>query len=41
MTADEHIATIQYTDGVRRPVMEEPTGRQYVVDGDGNQVYGV
>jgi hypothetical protein len=35
------VAFIEFTDGVRRPVIEEPSGRQYVLDGDGEPVYGI
>ena len=38
---DEHIATIWFIDGVWRPVYEGADGRQYVIDGDGQKVYGV
>jgi phenolic acid decarboxylase len=35
------VAAIRFTDGVWRDVFEEPTGRQYVLDHDGERVYGV
>jgi hypothetical protein len=37
----EPVAYIEFTDGLRRPVFEEPDGRQYVLDDDGEPVYGV
>ena len=37
----EHIATIWFIDGVWRPVYERADGRQYIIDGDGDKVYGV
>ena len=36
---DRLIATIPFSDGVSRPVMEGSDGRQYVVDDDGGRVY--
>jgi hypothetical protein len=41
ITMNQHIADVDFTDGVRRPVMQEPSGRQYVEDADGDRVYGV
>jgi hypothetical protein len=38
---DEYVATIQFSDGVWHPVYEEGDGRQYVIDDDGEKVYGV
>ena len=38
---DQHLATISFTDGVRRLVWEELKGRQYVLDDDGREVRGV
>jgi hypothetical protein len=38
---DEHVATICFIDGVWRPVYEGADARQYVIDGDGEKVYGV
>jgi PBCV-specific basic adaptor domain len=38
---DEHVATIWFIDGVWRPVYEGADGRQYVIDGSGEKVYGV
>jgi hypothetical protein len=35
------VAFTEFADGVRRSVYEEPDGRQYVIDKDGEQVYGV
>lgn len=35
------IAYVWFTDGVKRPVYQEPDGRQFVIDGDGDKVYGV
>jgi hypothetical protein len=37
---NEHVATVEFTDGVWRPVYEQSDGRQYV-DVDGEPVYGV
>ena len=31
----------RFTDGQRRPVYETPDMRQYVIDDDGEPVYGV
>jgi hypothetical protein len=43
MTAnpDRPIAGRLFTDDRTRPVIEDATGRQYVVDDDSNMVYGV
>jgi hypothetical protein len=30
-----------FTDGLERDVYEDAEGRQYVLDGDGQRVYGV
>ena len=38
---DQHLADVDFVDGIRRPVSETPTGRQYVVDDDGQRLYGV
>ena len=38
---DEHVATIWFADGVWRLVYEGDDGRQYVIDGNGQRVYGV
>jgi hypothetical protein len=35
------VAVTDFADGVRRSVFEEPDGRQYVYDNDGERVYGV
>jgi hypothetical protein len=35
------IATVPFTDGVERPIFLDAHGRQYVIDDDGNRVYGV
>ena len=35
------IAYVWFVDGVKRPIFEEPNGRQYVIDDDGEPVYGV
>lgn len=37
----EPIAFIDFVDGVLRPVFEDSPGRQYVLDDDGNRVYGI
>jgi hypothetical protein len=41
MVMDRHVATIWFIDGVWRPVYEGAAGRQYVINGDGEKVYGV
>lgn len=38
---DPVVAHIWFTDGVKRAVYQEPSGRQYVLDGDGEKVHGV
>jgi hypothetical protein len=38
---DRHVATTEFVDGVWREVWETPDGRQYVVDDDGEFVFGV
>ena len=38
---DQRLGEIELVDGSRRPVFEEPGGRQYVVDDNGERVYGV
>jgi hypothetical protein len=38
---DQHVAAILFTDGVWRSVHEQADGRQYVIGGDGDRVYGV
>jgi hypothetical protein len=38
---DEHVADVEFTDGVWRPVYQQPDGRQYVIDASGEPVYGV
>lgn len=38
---DPVVAHVDFLDDVRRPVYEQPDGRQYVYDNDGEQVYGV
>ena len=35
------IASISFVDGITRPVFLDVDGRQYVLDGDGQDVYGV
>ena len=35
------IELIPFVDGVSRPVFLDEDGRQYVIDNDGNRVYGV
>jgi hypothetical protein len=39
--AARHIADIDSIDGVRRPVWEDSRGRQYVLDAEGEPVFGV
>ena len=38
---DPIVAYIRFTDGVKRPVCEKASGKQYVVDGNGKKVRGV
>ena len=38
---DPVVAYVEFVGGIMRPVYEEPGGRQYVFDDDGEQVYGV
>lgn len=38
---NQHVATILYTDGVWREVWEDSSGRQHVINADGDRVYGV
>jgi hypothetical protein len=38
---DQHIADTVFADGVWRPVWQDGKGRQYVLDCDGEPVYGV
>jgi hypothetical protein len=38
---DQHIADVEFTDGVWRAVYQDLGGRQYVIDGGGEPVYGV
>ncbi len=38
---DPIVAHIWFTDGVKRTVHQEASGRQYVLDEDGEQVHGV
>ena len=38
---DQRVATIEFTDGIWRSVCEEPDGKQYVRDDEGDRVYGV
>jgi len=38
---DPIIAYLTFVDGARRPVFEQPDGRQYVLDDDGERVHGV
>lgn len=38
---DPIIAYADFLDGIRRAVFEEPGGRQYVIDNDGEKAYGV
>ena len=40
MTADRAIDSIQFTDGVLRPVFLDADGRQFVLDDDGDRAYG-
>jgi hypothetical protein len=37
----EPVAFIEFTEGEPRPVFETPGGRQFVVEDDGERVYGV
>jgi hypothetical protein len=38
---DPIIAHVNFTDGTRRPVFEQLDGRQYVLEEEGDRVYGV
>jgi hypothetical protein len=38
---DQHVASIEFTDGVWCRVYETSDGRQYVIDDDGHRVYGL
>jgi hypothetical protein len=38
---DRHICNTEFTDGAWRPVYETPSGRQYIIDEEGEQVFGV
>jgi hypothetical protein len=39
--SDEVVAYVEFADGQRRPVYQDATGRQYVVDDDGEPIRGV
>ncbi len=38
---DPIVAYILFTDGAKRPVYQEPSGKQYVIDDEGEKVYGL
>ena len=38
---DRVVAHVEFLGGAMRPVYEQPDGRQYVHDDDGEQVFGV
>jgi hypothetical protein len=38
---DPIIAYVLFTDGAKRPVYQEPGGKQYVIDDEGEKVHGV
>jgi hypothetical protein len=38
---NEHVATIETTDGRWVPVFLQPDGRQFVVDNDGRRRFGI
>jgi hypothetical protein len=39
---DTIVAYRLFTDRIRRPIFEEPSGRQYIIsDDDGSRTYGV
>jgi hypothetical protein len=38
---DEQVCQTEFVDGSMRPVYETPEHRQYVLDDDGEPVYGV
>ena len=38
---DRHVADTVFTDGHWRAVYEQPDGRQYVIDDDGEPVFSV
>jgi hypothetical protein len=35
------VAQVEFTEGEPRPVFEAMDGRQFIVDDDGNKIYGV
>jgi hypothetical protein len=37
---EKAIGSILFTDGIARPALLDVDGRQYVLDNDGNPVYG-
>ena len=41
MEQDRRIGERFFTGGATRPVFEDADGRQYVLDGDGEAVYGI
>jgi hypothetical protein len=41
MIDPEPVAQIEFTVGELRPVFETSSGQQYVLDDDGNRVYGI
>ncbi|OAI54780.1 hypothetical protein AYO44_14205 [Planctomycetaceae bacterium SCGC AG-212-F19] len=38
---DTIVAHVDFVDGIRRAVYEEPSGRQYAIDNDGERAYRV
>ena len=38
---EKPIASIPFTDGIPRPVFRDAGGRQYILDEEGQPVYGV
>jgi hypothetical protein len=38
---EQHVADVEFTDGVWRAVYQQPDGRQYVIDGGGEPVFSV
>jgi hypothetical protein len=41
MPTDRHVAFTEFDYGPLRPVHERPGGRQYVIDNDGELVFGI
>jgi PBCV-specific basic adaptor domain len=39
--SNEQVASTEFAGGAMRPVYQTPEGRQYVIDDNGQRVYGV